>query len=254
LRVLAKLAFWPACKAIQTYVALCRVTSYNEPPLWARFVGVNFLEHLADKLEHTLLLYGGWGLVGISTLDSAGLSMPGVKDVLLIYLSSRHPGRAWVYVLGCILGTVAGSFVIYIIGRTGARLFKRKPSAQDMSRAKSWLERNDFLTVIIASLLPPPLPLKPFLLGSGALRISPLRFALALLVGGGLRFGLEAWIGVRYGVGGEAFLKHNIIWISLAFVGVVLVTTFIYRLYRGSDDKSSQTSPPDSVASGRRSD
>ncbi len=181
-------------------------------------------------------------MVGISTLDSAGISMPGVKDVLLMYLSSRDPRRAWIYVLGCMLGTMVGSFVIYVIGRTGARLLKRKPSDQEMSRAKKWLVKNDFLTVIIASLLPPPLPFKPFLLGSGALRMSPLRFASALLVGGGLRFGAEAWIGVRYGAGGETFLKQNIIWISLAFVGIVVVTAVVYRWYQGSNGKESPVS------------
>lgn len=215
---------------------------------------MKFFEHLASKLEHTLLLYGGWGLVGISMLDSSGVSMPGVKDVLLIYLSSQHPGRAWIYLLGCLLGTVMGSFVIYVIGRSGARLLKRKPSDHEMSRAKRWLAKNDFLTVIIASLLPPPLPLKPILLGSGALRMSPLRFAGALLVGGGLRFGVETWIGIRYGVSGETFLKQNIVWISLAFVAIVVVTAWLYRRYQGSDGNGEQAPTSASVSSSRRKD
>jgi membrane protein DedA with SNARE-associated domain len=215
---------------------------------------VKFLENLAAKLEHTLLLYGGWGLVGISTLDSSGISMPGVKDVLLIYLSSRHPGRAWIYLLGCMFGTLLGSFVIYVVGRTGVRLLKRKPSDHDMSRAKSWLGKNDFMTVIIASLLPPPLPLKPFLLASGALRMSPLRFAAALMVGGGLRFGLETWIGVRYGAGGEEFLKQNIVWILLVSIAVVIVTTWIHRWYRSSDDNEKQSSTSGSASSSRPKD
>ncbi len=160
--------------------------------------------------------------MGIATLDSAGLSMPGVKDFLLIYLSSQDPGRAWLYAAGCTLGTVAGSFFIYFIGQTGARLLKKKPSDREMSRAKKWLVKNDFLTVLVASLLPPPLPFKPILLGSGALRISPIRFAGALVLGGILRFGAEAWIGVRYGAGGEHFLKNNLIWISLGFVAIVV--------------------------------
>jgi membrane protein YqaA with SNARE-associated domain len=202
---------------------------------------VKFLHTLAEKLEHTLLLYGGWGLVGIATLDSAGLSMPGVKDFLLIYLASQDPGRAWLYAAGCTFGTVLGSFFIYFIGQTGARLLKRKPSDREMSRAKKWLVKNDFLTVLVASLLPPPLPFKPILLGSGALRISPLRFACALVLGGALRFGAEAWIGVRYGVGGEDFLKRNLLWISLGFVAIVVVSTILYRWWWGSGDKEGQT-------------
>jgi len=199
---------------------------------------VKFLHTLASRLEHTLLLYGGWGLLGISALDSAGLSMPGVKDFLLIYLSSRAPDRAWIYVLGCTVGTVTGSYFIYIVGLTGARLLKRKPSRSEMGRAKKWLLKNDFLTVLVASLLPPPLPFKPILLGSGALRISPVRFTGALVLGGILRFGLEAWIGVRYGVGGEDFLKRNLVWISLGFVAIVVVAAVLYRLWSRPGDNA----------------
>lgn len=199
---------------------------------------MKFLHTLASNLEHTLLLYGGWGLLGISALDSAGLSMPGVKDFLLIYLSSRAPDRAWIYVLGCTVGTVTGSYFIYIIGLTGARLLKRKPSRSEMGRAKKWLLKNDFLTVLVASLLPPPLPFKPILLGSGALRISPVRFTGALVLGGILRFGLEAWIGVRYGVGGEDFLKRNLVWISLGFVAIVVVAAVLYRLWSRPGDNA----------------
>ena len=215
---------------------------------------MKFLHTLAHKLEHTLLLYGGWGLVGISTLDSAGLSMPGVKDFLLIYLCSRDPGRAWLYTAGCMLGTVAGSFFIYFIGHTGARLLKRKPSDREMGRAKKWLVKNDFLTVLVASLLPPPLPFKPILLGSGALRISPIRFTSALVLGGLLRFGAEAWIGVRYGTGGEAFLKKNLLWISLGFVAVVVVSTLLYRWWWGSGDNEAETPATTSLSSDRSQD
>lgn len=212
---------------------------------------MKFLKTLASKIEHTLVLYGGWGLLGIATLDSAGLSMPGVKDFLLIYLSSKDPGRAWMYASGCVLGTVIGSFIIYYVGRTGARLLKRKPSDREMGRAKKWLVKNDFLTVLVASLLPPPLPFKPILLGSGALRINPARFAGALVIGGILRFGLEAWIGVRYGVGGEDFLKKNIVWISVGFVAIVVLSTVIYRWWK-SGDKNGQPSVTESVSSDRK--
>ncbi|HEX5410600.1 MAG TPA: VTT domain-containing protein [Terriglobia bacterium] len=209
---------------------------------------MNFLHSLASKLEHTMLLYGGWGLLGISALDSAGLSMPGVKDLLLIYLSSRAPGRAWIYALGCTVGTVSGSYFIYIVGQTGARLLERKPTTGEMSRAKQWLVKNDFLTILIASLVPPPLPFKPILLGAGALRINLIRFIGALAMGGILRFGLEAWIGVRYGTGGEDFLKRNLVWISLGFVAIVVVLTILYRWRwrRGGRGGSPPTVPRES--------
>lgn len=210
------------------------------------------LKAFASKLQHTLILYGGWGLFGISALDSAGVSMPGVKDVLLIYLCSRHPARTWIYVLGCTFGTILGSFFIYVIGRTGMRLFKRKPSENDMGRATRWLVKNDFLTVLVASLLPPPLPFKPILLCSGALRMSAGRFCLALLVGAVARFGLEAWVGVHYGTKGVSYLKTNFVWICLALVAIVVVFTLIYRWFWGTTDENQPTASPTTASSRRR--
>lgn len=209
---------------------------------------MKYLKTVASRIEHTLVLYGGWGLLGVATLDAAGLSMPGVKDFLLIYLSSKDPHRAWIYASGTILGTVVGSLFIYYVGRTGARLFKRKPSDREMGRAKKWLMKNDFLTLLVASLLPPPLPFKPILLGAGALRISRARFVAALVVGGILRFGAEAWIGVRYGVSGEEFLQHNILWISLGLVAFVVLSTVLYRWWK-SEDNHGHPSAPQSVSS-----
>lgn len=192
---------------------------------------LSFFKSLANKLGRALSLYGGWGLFAIALSDSAGLSMPGLKDLLLIYLASQHPGRAWIYAVACTLGTALGSSLIYELGRGGARLVSRRLSEETVGRARRWLERNDFVTIVVASLLPPPLPFKPFLLAAGALRLNRLRFGAALLAGGALRFGFEGWIGVRYGVGGVEFLKRNLMWISLAAIGLVIVLALIRRAF-----------------------
>ncbi len=194
-----------------------------------------------------MAVYGGWGLLGISFLDSAGLSMPGGKDLLLIYLCAKHPGLAWIYASATVLGTALGTLVIYGIGRSGARLAGKKK--ENVGRARRWLEKNDFATIVVASLLPPPLPFKPFSLAAGALRINLLRFTAALLVGGAIRFGAEAWFGVRYGVGGEEYLKRNMLWLSLAVVAIVIVLALVNRLFRKTPDEPSTPSQPGTTAS-----
>jgi membrane protein YqaA with SNARE-associated domain len=206
---------------------------------------LSFLKSLSAKLSKTLAIYGGWGLVGIALLDSAGLSMPGVKDLLLIYLCAAHPGRAWLYAVGVALGTALGSLFVYALGRSGARLIGRRPSRENVGRASRWLKRNDFMTVIVASLLPPPLPFKPFSFAAGALRINVWRFTAAILVGGALRFGAEAWFGVRYGVGGGEYLKRNMVWLSLGAVGIVVLLALANRLFRRTP---SEPSPPSDSA------
>jgi membrane protein YqaA with SNARE-associated domain len=210
---------------------------------------LSFLKALSAKLSKTLALYGGWGLFGIALFDSAGLSMPGVKDFLLIYLCATRPDRAWLYALAVAVGTALGSLFIYFLGRSGARLVGRKPKRENVNRAKRWLEQNDFVTVIVASLLPPPLPFKPFLFAAGALRVNLLRFTLALVTGGVIRFGAEAWFGARYGMGGEEYLKKNILWLSLAAVGIVAALAFVYSLFRKTPGEPAPPSPPGSEPS-----
>lgn len=192
---------------------------------------MTFLNSLFAKLGQILALYGGWGLLGISFLDSSFVPLPGLNDLVLIHLSAQNPTRAAMYALASTLGSMAGSFVMYSLARGGAKLLARRKSSPAVQRARAWLERNDFASLLVASLLPPPSPYKFFLLAAGALRINVLRFGAALLVGRGLRFGVAAFLGARYGAQAEAYLKGNIVWVSLLAALLVIVWTMIYRRF-----------------------
>lgn len=190
---------------------------------------MTFLKSFIAKLGQALVLYGGWGLLGVSFLDSSFVPLPGANDLLLIHLSAQNPARAIVYALASTLGSLGGSFVMYGLARGGAKLFARRQASPSVQRAREWLERNDFASLLVASLLPPPTPYKFFLLAAGALRINALRFGMALLVGRGLRFGAAAYLGARYGAQAEAYLKGNIVWVSLLAVCFVVAWTMVYR-------------------------
>lgn len=190
---------------------------------------MTFLKILAAKVGQFLALYGGWGLLGISFLDSSFVSLPGLNDLLLLHLSGQHPSRALFYALASTLGSIAGSYVIYGLARRGARYWARRRSSPAVQRARHWLKRNDLASVLVVSLLPPPSPYKIFLLTAGALHVDALRFGLALLVGRGLRFGALALLGARYGAQAEAYVKENLAWVSVLAALLVVVWTVIYR-------------------------
>ena len=78
------------------------------------------------------------------------------------------------------------------------------------------------MAVLVASILPPPAPYKVFVLTAGVLRVNAVHFGLALLVGRGLRFAAEAWLGARYGVQAQDYLRHNLGWASLAAVMLIV--------------------------------
>jgi membrane protein YqaA with SNARE-associated domain len=206
-----------------------------------------FLKSLFVKLGQMLALYGGWGLLGISFLDSSFVAFPSANDLLLIHLSSQHPKRALLYALASTVGSVLGAYVIYGLARGGAKfLWRRQPSAA-MTRAHAWLERNEFVSILVMSLLPPPAPFKVFLITAGALRVNAARFGVALLVGRGLRFGSEALLGARYGAQAEAYLKEHFVWASLVAVGLVVAITVLHRrLARWPAEASPTDAPPPS--------
>ena len=194
---------------------------------------MSFLRTLSIKLGQFLALYGGWGLFGISFLDSSFVPLPSLNDLLLMHLSSQHPERALLYALASTLGSVAGAYVIYGLARGGAGFLWRRPSSAFLARAHRWLERNEFVAILTASLLPPPAPFKAFLVAAGALRVNAARFGVALLVGRSLRFGGEALLAARFGAQAEAYLKANFVWVSLVVVLLVVAGSMIYRRLAG---------------------
>lgn len=193
---------------------------------------MHFFHSFATKLGHILVVYGAWGLFSISFLDSSFVPFPFFNDLALIILASQHPNRAPLYALASTAGSLLGCYVLYALSRRGGKHLWRKATPSSIARAKHWLEQNDFVSLLVASLLPPPAPLKVFVLTAGVLQVNPLHFAAAMLVGRGLRFAADAWLGARYGAQAEAYLKANLGWASLTAVVLVVALTLVYRAWK----------------------
>ncbi len=208
------------------------------------------MRSLSAQLGKLLALYGGWGLLAISFLDSSFLSLPLINDLLLIHLSGRHPSRMLFYALQCTAGSLLGAYVTYGIARGGGRYLLRRVSQRKMASMRRWLDRNDFVSVLVASLLPPPAPFKLFLITAGVLRVNPVRFGTALLLGRGARFLVEAYLGARFGAQAELYLKENLVWVSFLVAALVVLATVVYRRLasrraRAEQPHPAQSSPPD---------
>ena len=69
---------------------------------------------------------GAPGLFLVAALDSSFLSLPQVNDLLLILSVTRHPEWMPLYASMSTLGSLAGCFVMYGIGRKGEEALIRK--------------------------------------------------------------------------------------------------------------------------------
>ncbi|MGH9327825.1 MAG: YqaA family protein [Terriglobia bacterium] len=193
---------------------------------------MHHLSIFVGHLGHLLSRYGGWGLFVISFLDSSFLAFPFINDLLLIKLSSVHPHKAILYTLQCMVGSVLGAYLIYWLTRQGSKFVFRRTQPSEKSRIRRWMERNDFLSILIASLLPPPAPFKIFAILAGGLRINALRFLAALVVGRGIRFGFESWLGVYYGAAAQQYLKKNFLTLCIIMVAVLVAGAILHRFLK----------------------
>jgi membrane protein YqaA with SNARE-associated domain len=194
---------------------------------------VKWLHKIGDKLDHLanyLQSFGPGGLFAIALLDSAFVPLPGGPDAVMLLLSTPQENHAWVplYALGATVGSVIGCLILYYISRRAGRRALEKFSASKQARGKELVDKYDVLSVLVASVLPPPFPFKLFVVSAGVFRLSVWRFAIAITVGRAFRFFLEGFFAVEYGERAKDLLAENYPAVGIG-LAVLLVVVFVLR-------------------------
>jgi membrane protein YqaA with SNARE-associated domain len=150
---------------------------------------------------HWIMHLGALGLFFVAVVDSSviPLPLPGSTDLLLLLLVA-HSGDPWLLAPCAIAGSILGGYTTWHIGRRGGEAALRHyVPARLLGPIFAWVERHRFLAVFLPALLPPPIPLLPFALASGALGVSRKRFLVVFSAARSLRYCFVAWLGVTYG-------------------------------------------------------
>lgn len=143
---------------------------------------------------------GGPGLFLLAFLDSSFLSFPEVVDILMVGLVARYPERLLWYAALPTLGSIAGSYLIYMLARRGGEAFMRRRMHQHhVDRAFEVFRKYGMLAVAVPSIMPPPVPFKIFILAAGAAGLRQRDFLIAISLGRGVRYFGEALIAAWYG-------------------------------------------------------
>ncbi|HEY0264598.1 MAG TPA: VTT domain-containing protein [Granulicella sp.] len=185
------------------------------------------------------------GLVGVflvSIVDSSfvPLPIPGITDVMIVVLAAHHDHWPLLVALAT-AGSALGGYLSYQVGHTGGMAFleKRVPP-RIFERVCGWMEHHAILSVALPAILPPPMPLSPFVLAAGALNMSRRKFLTTFTISRGLRHLVAAWLGLRYGrqVLGiwNRFSDRWAATILIVLWSVILIACGIafYRLYKTS--------------------
>jgi membrane protein YqaA with SNARE-associated domain len=179
---------------------------------------------------------GPWGVLLGSFIDSASIPIP--IDVLMALWAWNDKPHFYVYALLAAAGSTLGGLVPFFVGRAGGELFllKRIDRARFESMQKQF-EKQEFLAILVPSLMPPPTPWKLFVFGAGVFEMSTLNFMLAVFVGRTLRFGIETALVVKYGpqivnVIADMARKHLVLTLVVLVAIFGLLAWWIWRKLR----------------------
>ena len=186
------------------------------------------------RVSEYLVGFGAFGLFALAILDSTFVPLPSSVDALMLLLSMTHPSWMLLYAFMATAGSAIGCLILYFISRrAGARALNRF-SERKQARVKYWIERYDAISVLVATLLPPPFPFKLFVISAGVFRFSLLRFMLAVIAGRAFRFLLEGYFAVKYGAQAKEILARYYPWIGLSLVAAILLIVVLKRVLRRS--------------------
>jgi membrane protein YqaA with SNARE-associated domain len=175
-----------------------------------------------------LVAFGPAGLFGIAFLDSALIPLPGGPDAVMMILSTAHPAWMPLYALAGTLGSVFGCLLLYKISKRAGRRALDRFSIEKQARVKELIDRYDVLSVLVASVLPPPFPFKLFVVTTGVCRLSLVRFAVSIAIGRAFRFLLEGFLAIYFGERAAEILKQYYPTIGIG-IAILIIFGFIAK-------------------------
>lgn len=195
---------------------------------------MSFLSKIGKWAAKVLLPLGGWGLFLAAFADSSFIPLPEGVDLWLITLSILQPHRMPLYVLLATVGSVLGCAVLYATVRWGEKKFLEGKKNSKLPRVQRWVEEYEFRALVLGAMLPPPMPLKLFVIASGLARGHFLKVMLAITIGRVIRYGGEGYLAVRYGKKAwEVLLRMG----PYVLVSVLIVVGLYFLFRQGKSEQ-----------------
>lgn len=187
----------------------------------------HFFDEFIDKwkfYQSILAGYGLWGIGLLSLIDSS--SMPVFMDFFIgtaVWADQHH---FWLYCIVAAAFSAVGGLLPYQLGRAGGEQFLLKRFDRErIEQMRARFERQEFLAMMIPSMLPPPTPWKAFVFAAGVfeMRIAP--FMLSVFCGRLLRWLILSVLVLVLGPNAVQLVKNNGL-TALAVVGGLSLAGF----------------------------
>jgi membrane protein YqaA with SNARE-associated domain len=205
---------------------------------------------------HFLFSFGIFGIFFVSIVDSSfvPLPIPGVTDIMLIVMSARHENVILLVLLATAGSAVGGWFSHHVGQRGGMAFLQKHVPPRIFKRVCEWMESHAILSVALPAILPPPMPLSPFVLAAGALNMPRKKFMIAFTASRFARHTIAAWLGVHYGrhiirLWNGLSAKYATPILTVIWVGIAISCAYAFwKLYKTSRAVSSGQQPSKTAA------
>ena len=234
-------------------MTLAAATNKLRPALEAlAAAAVPAARHNRSPLIHLLLSFGLVGVFLVSIVDSSfvPLPIPGITDIMVVVLAAQHANLI-LLLAASTAGSFLGGFFSYKIGQAGGMKFLEKHvSPRIFKPVCNWMEKHAIISVALPAILPPPMPLSPFVLAAGALKMSRNKFLATFTVSRFLRHAFAAWLGIHYGRGvlrmWNVFTRKWGTEILVVIWGAILIGVAIafWRIYKTSREMRGNNAKP----------
>ena len=211
-------------------------------------------------MQHFLETWGYLAVFILTVLESACIPIPsevtlGLGGALasgaVIGGAQGHLHLGLVIIVG-IAGSVCGSLLAYVVGRTGGRTMVDRfgkyvlLSHSDLDTAEAWFSRRGEWMVLYGRVLP---FIRTFIsLPAGMARMNLAKFTILTAIGVSLWVTLLTVIGYVLGNSWNKMIKlFGVAGYVIAVVLVVFVAVFMVRRYKGSKVSVDPTERPDSL-------
>jgi membrane protein YqaA with SNARE-associated domain len=172
-----------------------------------------------------LAKFGIWGVGAAALLDSSTIPIP--MDFILAGYVWANKSHFWLYCLLAAAGSAIGGLLPYWLGRAGGELFLlKRVNRKHYEKIRARFERQEFLAMMIPSMLPPPTPWKACVFAAGVFEMRVVPFMLSVFCGRMLRWLVLSLLVLKLGPGAVDLVAHHG-WALLAIVGGLAVIGFV---------------------------
>jgi membrane protein YqaA with SNARE-associated domain len=169
-----------------------------------------------------LAKFGIWGIGAWALLDSSTIPVP--MDAILAVYVWNNKSHFWLYCLLAATGSAIGGLLPYGLGRAGGELFLLKRiNREHFEKLRARFERQEFLAMMIPSMLPPPTPWKACVFAAGVFEMRVAPFMLSVFCGRLTRWLILSILVLILGPGAVDMVAHHALPLVAVVCGLAII-------------------------------